>query len=339
MLNNTKILIGILIVIGALTYWVVQNSNDLEHQQTQPLIPEWQKNDELINEVDQIKLTQNGEELVLLKQNKGWQLNGGFYASIEPLFKLIQSLKSAKIIEAKTANPDKHEQLQLAENNLVVSLYQGSDLKQALHIGKRSTAGLTFVRRVGDEQTFTVNGLEPISFSVDSWAMKTILDVAANEIQMITIKPSEGELIQVTRGLENASFQLENIPEGYQLNATASLNQLANGLSRFMIDEAIPVESWPETIDEITEVPANLTATYQMTSGQTISMDVYQQEEDFVLTIESNEHPHYQGWFFKIPEYKYNALNRKMSEFIELIPAEVEESIDVDETETLGNAH
>ncbi len=339
MSSNTKILIVLLITIGALAFWVVQNRNDFDSQQTQPLIPEWQNNDEPVSQVDQIKLAQNGEELVLYKQLNGWQLNGGFYASIEPLFKLIQSLKAAEIIELKTANPEKHAQLELSASHLVVSLFQGSELKQAFHIGKRTTAGLTFVRRVGDDQTFTVEGLEPISFSADNWALKTVLDVAANDVQMVTIKPSEGDMIQIMRSPENLSFELQNIPVGYQLKVTASLNQLANGLSRFIIDEAITAESQPELFGEDTEMPTQLTATYQLTSGVAIDINVYQQADTYVLTIDSDAYPHYQGWVMKIPEYKFSALNRQLSEFIELIPAESEVATDAVEGGADGMPH
>ena len=318
MLSNMKVLIGLLIMIGGLAYWVSQTQNNINLQQ--PLIPAWQQDDEQISAIDQVILSQGDEQLVLTKTAGNWQLNNGFYASIEPLFKLMQSLKAAEIIETKTANPEKHAQLELADDDLKVSLYQAGEVKLALQVGKQSTAGMTFVRFAGEDQTYTVNGLEPISFSQDSWTLKTVLDIAPEDVKAVTLKPVEGEVITVNRNPESGALQLLDIPDGYQLQANAYLDQLVGGLSRLMIDDALPAESWPASTTEMAEVPAQLSASYLLQSGQQITIDVYQQDEDYFLTIDASQYPQYDDWVMKIAAYKYNALNRQLSEFIEPIP-------------------
>ena len=335
MLNNMKVLIGLLILIAGLAYWVTQNQPGDISQQPQPLIPAWQQDDAQISAVDKVALSQGGEQLVLTRVNDTWRLNNGFYASIDPLFKLMQSLKAAEIVEVKTANPERHAQLELADDDLKVSLSQAGELKYAIHVGKQSSAGLTFVRLEGEDQTYTVKGLDAISFNADNWALKTVLDVPAEQVMAVTLKPTIGEPIKVNRAPEGGVLQLVDMPQGYQLKANAYLDQLAAGLSRLMIDEAVPAESWPETSDDVTEVPMLLTANYQLSSGQDVNMAVHQQGDEYFMTIDSVLYPQYADWVLKIAAYKFKALNRQLSEFIEPITAP-DASADELEVETSG---
>ncbi|VAW48033.1 hypothetical protein MNBD_GAMMA02-709 [hydrothermal vent metagenome] len=331
MLSKMKVLTGLLIVMAGLAYWVLQSQNNSDADQQQLLIPAWQQDEAQIRAIDQLILAQGGEQLVLTKTGDMWQLNNGFYASIDPLFDLIQSLKTAEIIEAKTANPARHAQLELADDDLLVSLYQADQLQHTLHVGKKSTADLTFVRRAGEDQTYTVKGLKAVSFNPDSWALKTVVDIAGEDVQAVTLTSADGELITVNRNPESGVLQLADIPEGFQLQTNAYLDQLVGGLSRLMIDEAVPAESWPAATTDVAEVPAHLSATYQLNSGTVINIDVYQQDDAYFLTIDSVQYPQYDGWVMKIAEYKFKALNRQLIEFIEPVQTQnqsIEQSTD-----------
>lgn len=335
MLNNMKVLIGLLILIAGLAYWVSVSQNQLVTTY-QPLIPAWQQGDEPINAIDQVSLTKGSEQLVLTKNSDNWLINGGFYAAIEPLFDLMQALKSAEIIEAKTANPEKHAQLELAEGDLKVSLFQDGALKHAFYIGKQSTAGLTFVRLVDEDQTYTVKGLAPISFDADKWSLKTVVDVAAEAVNEVTIKPAQGDTIKVIRNTENAALQLADMPNGFKLKPNAYLDQLVGGLSRLMIDEALPAESSPLATAEGETVPLLLSANYLLASGETVNLAVYQQGESYLMTIDSDLYPQYDGWVMKIASYKFNALNRELTEFIEPVGTE-DKSLDDTSVESSGD--
>lgn len=309
MLNNMKILMGLLIVIAGLAYWVLLDNNHGEIEQKQALIPSWQDNDELINAIDHVVLSKNGETISLMKTADNWQVNDGFYASIEPLFTLLQALKNAEIIEAKTANPENHAQVELAENDLLVKLYSGGELQHALHLGKQTTSGLTFVRMADENQTYAVQGIQAVSFSQDSWLLKTVLDYAANDIIAVELTPVSGDKVMIHRDPESGSWSLDNLPADFQLQANVNLNEMAGGLSRLMIDQALPAEVDSENL--------KLSANYQLLNGIEIDINVYQQDEQYYMTIDSAHYPHYKGWMMQIAEYKFNALNRQLSDLIE----------------------
>lgn len=309
MLNNMKILIGLLIIIAGLAFWVLQQHDrvDLNHNQT--LIPEWQENNQLINTIDQVILSKNGESIVMKKDADHWQLNGGFFVSMEPLSTLFQAFMDARIIEAKTANPANHARVELADTDLKVTLMSAENTIESMHIGKTTASGLTFLRHEGEDQTFTVQGINPVSFNRDSWELKTVLDYAANDLLSVELDSVTDDKVMISRDLESGSWELANIPADFKLKDAANLGELASGLSRFMIDQALPVN--------VSEEDLQLTAKYQIQDGSEVTIKVFKPEDLYFITIDSSKHPHYQGWMMQIAEYKFNAMNRTMAEYIE----------------------
>lgn len=322
MLNDTKVWVGILIVVTGLAYWVLSDKQNHPKSEQHHLIPSFHQDEGSIDHIDQVILSQGETQLVLTRTDNSWYLDGGFYAAVDPLYKLLRAIRTAEIHEIKTANPEKHAQLNLADNDLLVSLYQGNELLHSIYIGKQSASGLTFVRRQGEEQTYLVKGLSPVSVNINQWRLKTVLDIPAAEVSAVNLKPVDGEQIHMTRNTETGSWQLMDIPGGYQLNPDAYLDQLAGGLSRLDIDNAEPVESWLNEDQKLSEVPAQLSITYQLNSGDEIMIVVYHLNDAYYLTIEADQYPQYQGWVMTVAEYKFKALNRQLLEFIEPIKAQ-----------------
>ncbi len=316
MLSNMKILLGLLLVITGLTFWVLQDNQ--ETTINQPLIESWQKNDANLAAIDQVLLSQSGEQILLQKAGNQWVLNGGFYASIDPLFNLLQSFKNAEIVEVKTANPDKHGQVELSADDLKVEFHQNNTLVNAIHVGKKSSTGLTFVRHADEDQTYAVKGLGDITFNLDSWQLKTVIDLPGVEVQSIKINNAAGSVIDVSRDLTSGQLMLNNIPDGQQMKANAALDQLANGLSRLMIDGAVPLD--------LTEKDELLLADYGLMSGDEIKLKVYQQGDVYYLLIESALYPEYADWMMEIAAYKYEAFNRQMTDFVE--PVVTQDGVD-----------
>ncbi len=310
MLSNMKVLLVLLVVIAGLAFWVLKDNQ--EPNENQPLIPEWQGKSDAMAKVNRVVISQAGEQIELQQSGNRWVLNGGFYASIDPLFSLLQSFKNAEIVEAKTANPDNHAQIELSDDDLKVEFFsdQGSD---AFHVGKKTASGLTFLRLEGEDQTYTVKALDAIVFNQDNWQLKTVLDISDEQIQSILISTAEGSEVDVSRNSEDGNFEINNLAEGFQLKADASLNQLANGLSRLMIDAAVPLD--------VVEEELKVDAKYQLVNGQEIIIKVHQKEDGHFLVIESDQYPEYAAWMMKIADYKFNAFNRSLSEFIEPVDA------------------
>ena len=320
MLNNMKVLIALLVIIAAVAFGVLSNNGEVTEQQA--LIPEWQNDEAVMNSIDLIKLSQSNDLITLKQAGDKWVLNDGFYASIEPLFRLFQSFKAAEIVEAKTANPDNHAIVELAEGDLKIEFFSGNQLLQAIHVGKKTTDGLTFVRHADEQQTYTVKGLEPVTFNQDSWQLKTVLDIAGDQIEGITIQSEANELI-VGRNADSGQWEINNMPEDHQLKASVPLDPLSNGLERLMVDGAMPVD--------VSTKQHVLTATYQLKVGAPIKIDLYEEADSYFMLIDSTEYPEYAEWMLQLASYKFNAFNRQLEEFIE--PSSQDGNADSAETE------
>ncbi len=309
MLNNVKVLLGLLIVVAGFAYLAIADKTGSEAIEERFLLADWQGSDDRIAAVTAVTLSQGGEQLAITNKDGHWVLNDGFFVAMDPLFKLLQSLKNAELVEAKTANPGKHAQLELADGDLQVAVVTADGQQQVVHLGKQTTSGLTFVRLGGDDQTYVAKGIERVIFNQDDWRLKTVLDFEPSVVTRAQLQIEGGDEIVVVRNSESNDLELLSIPAGSELKPGVYLDQLAAGLSRLMIDEAMP-----RNTDEMTLM---LTNKYQMVDGMEIEIQVYQQDENYYLTVNAPQYPQYQDWMMKIAEYKFTALNRKLEEFIQ----------------------
>ena len=312
MLNNLKFLLVLMILAAVSVYFVVRENRPATTTENKWLLPQLQNNSDLISQLKEINLYQNEESINMVKTDGEWVLNDGFFVSMNPLFGLLQSLKNAQIIEKKTANPENHAQLDLAANDLRVELKTEAELIAVLHIGKKGSAtNSIFVRMADNDQTYLVQGIDGVTFNLDSWKLKTVFDYPANQINQIKIKhiSDDSESLEIIRNTETSQFQLAEIPEGFKLRDNANLDQLASVMARFMIDEALT--------QNVSGMDHLLKHTHVLSSGSSIDLNVYKKDEDHYMTIDSDRHKKYQGWMFKIAEYKFNSLNKKLSDFIE----------------------
>lgn len=308
MLNNFKVLLGLLIVISGFAYYVTLSSN--EHVELpKHLMPTWQNDHEAMTQIDRVLLSKGEENIELSKQADGWLVNGGFYANLAPLSELMQSLKQAEVVEAKTKNPENFGQLELTDNDLKITLFKNQQVFDEIHIGKRTSSGQVFVRRAEENQTYLVKGLTPPTFNQNNWQLSTIIDVPESEVVSVTFEPADDVPFSIERNDNNDTFELANLAEDHQLKANTQLNSLATGLSRLMIDEALPLD--------LSQMDLLSTINYRLSDDSKVKLKLYQQDQQYFLTIAGEKVNRYQPWMMKIANYKFEALNQKLENLIE----------------------
>lgn len=312
MLNNFKVLLGLLIVLAGFAYYLTQSA-DNDADIPQHLMPAWQDNAQAISRIDKVVLSQGEETIELAKREENWYVNDGFFVNLSPLSEMFQSLKAAEYVEAKTKNPANFSQLELAEDDLTVSLYQGQHLLDAIHVGKATNAGNVFVRRADEVQTYTVKGLKPPTFNQNSWLLTTVVDIPAENVVGVSYDPVEGDGFSIERNSENLALTVVDMPETHQLKSVNELNNLAGGLTRLMIDEALPVD----LADKILQT----TVSYQLSDGTAVLLKLYRQDEEHFLTVSGDKMNRFKPWMMKVATYKFDALNKKLEDVIEPMPA------------------
>ena len=306
MLNNMKALVGVVLILAGFVYFLV-NSNAVNEPAGEGawLLPQLQG--DVTGQLTELQVAKGDEVLVLIKKGQDWYVKGGFYADTAPMMQLLQALRSAQKIEAKTSNPENFKQLELSDKDLKVTLKSTDKVLAAVHLGKKAiTPGGSFARLAGDDQTWLVTVIEQVAFMTDEWQLKTIIDEKADNLVQVRIDNGSDDVLEIKRGATTGAWELINVPESKQAKVGSSLLSVASGLASFSIDAAMPLD--------LADKSLKVTANYTRTDASVIEVKLYQHAADYFVTLDLEK---YQGWMFKVPSYKFDALNKSMAEFIE----------------------
>ncbi len=103
------------------------------------------------------------------------------------------------------------------------------------------------------------------------------------------------------------------------VKAEINLDNFANGLQKFNIESA--------TSRNNELMNPSLSVKYQLFSGMQYQLNIFHEKELYYLNIDlentetaSDEETQIQNWTYVIPSYKFNALNKKLSDIIVAIP-------------------
>jgi len=132
--------------------------------------------------------------LTVHKQNEQWTVaeRANYPADISKLRRLLQSLADAKIIEEKTSNPASYpvigveDPLKPEAGGAEVSIGV-ADGKHAVIVGKSSPEG-SYVRRAGEEKSFSVAPAISVDAEPRFWIDTKLLDLKTADIQKVDMK-------------------------------------------------------------------------------------------------------------------------------------------------------
>lgn len=315
MKHNLKSLLGLAIILGGLAIYVLMSSDDQNITDDPGFLLPALQDQSTVAGLTQINISEAGETTALTRSGEDWVVDGGFYADTEPMVRLISGLRGAQKLEAKTKNPENFPRLGLDDNGLRVTLRSGEDVIADVHLGEKGThPGTAFVRMAGQQQSWLVNGTDSIQSQVTDWSLKTVLDHGPEDIAQVTIDNGSNDVIKVQRNAQSGQLEVVNLSDDQQLKANVHVSQFASGLSRFTIEEAHKVN--------LTDKTEKIKVSYQLTHGDYIKVTAYTRlessdetsEQTYWATIDSDK---YRDWMFKIPKYKFDALNKSLSEFVE----------------------
>ncbi|HHL31919.1 MAG TPA: DUF4340 domain-containing protein [Oceanospirillales bacterium] len=326
MQNNFKLLIAILLVLSVVSYFVINNNSSKQTTESPMLVPELQ---DMINKVDGIVISKNDKSIHLEKQDDSWRIAEveNFLADTNKVATLLLDLRKLTLKQMKTSNPENYGRLQLAEAGADAAtrivLKNASSQFADISIGKQAqkTQG-TYVRKNAEKQSWLAEGVVNVNLDKNYWMITDILDVDRSRIKSVTFKPVATEAFSISKLTPNdTAFVLDNIPVNKRLKATADLNNYANGLQKLSIDSATQKQQIPEE-------KLVLTVVYQLFSGMTYQLDLFKDGDKHQLTLHlenADDSAEFdkklQNWLFTIPSFKFDALNKKLTDLIEDIPA------------------
>ena len=246
--------------IGAITTVLVQPSTGPVAYIDEPAFPELRAKPDAVMRVT--IMTKDGA-ITLNRTSPGtWAASDAFDypAANEKINRLVRQLNDMRLIEAKTANAERFERLEVedvtenAESRLIrLEDASGAVLAEAL-IGKRlfrltgdANSG-TYIRRPGEAQSWLASGGFDLDPNIEAWLDQIVVEIDRNEVSRIEITPAGEESYSVSREAAGGVLEFDAIAEGESPKEGVNLDELASAMTSVRlasVKKEVDV-AWPE---------------------------------------------------------------------------------------------
>jgi hypothetical protein len=320
------LLIAALVVITGALY-LAKERNQPQETQGVALLPS------LANDLNTVTavLVRKGSAtptLTLHKTGERWTVaeRADYPADVAKIRKLLLSLRDAKIVEQKTADPARFSTIGVedpAAGEPATPTALGAEVtvvapgrKYAVIVGKPVGEG-TFVRRVGENQTY---GVEPaISMETEPrfWIDSRLLDVPVALIQSVDVKPAAGAAYSLHRlNPADNSYSLDGVPAARKALDAQALAPGPTTFSSLTAEDVAPAGN--VDFGQASQVVVTLTDGNIITLTGTVNADKHWLEvkatKDAALTAKT------QGRAVEIASYRYDAIFKPLEQL--LVPKE-----------------
>jgi hypothetical protein len=252
---NQKTLIGLAIAaLIAIVAAVVLNQRSQPRseggEQTVYLAPALRDH---VNDIAKVIVTgaDNKTVATLIRGAGGWTLTekGGYAVDTGKLREFLLKLADAKLLEQKTSNKDKYAALGVEDiaakdaKGLQVELDGPAQPLKVIVGNANQRGGGTFVRRVGEAQSWLASVTLNAPKDAAEWLKKDLADIAANRIEAVTISRADGKNVRIYKDAAgDANYKLADIPKGREAGSEFSTNGLAAALSGLRFDDVVPAK-------------------------------------------------------------------------------------------------
>lgn len=243
---------------------------------------------EQINQVNGIRLLTGDETegVTLERDDTGWtvQQRFGYAADAGAIRSLLLKLAQARVVEAKTSNPELYSRLGVEDvgagsGNGVLLEIDGPTPPRKLIIGDVETrAGDgTYVRGQDETGSYLISEELRPERKAEKWLDPELLDIPPALIKSVTIRHADGETVRLL-GLDG-HLALANIPEGRELSSPAATSPIGRGLENLRLQDVMPAARFDGG-------EALAVITYQLTDGRLITVDAWQVGNDRYIALE-----------------------------------------------------
>ena len=291
-----------------------------------------------------LEIIRNGAEWTLTERN-------AYPIAAVKARRLVQALSDAKILEEKTADPTKYaalsvEDVSAAEAKGVRIELEGPATPVNLIVGKDGPSGkASYVRRVGDTQSWLVNTQLSASPEIGDWLDKEIINVSSDRIQSVAVAIEGQKPYSAAKSTRaDADFKVEPLPKGKALSSPSAANSAATALMSLSLDDVVPKA-------DVTSSKAVAQATYKSFDGLVVQVDGYKKDDKRYIALtptydaalaekfhiktdadakakaDAAAAPNVEeeaktaaakvaSWAYQIPDYKYDAIFRPLDEML-----------------------
>ncbi|MGN6518373.1 MAG: DUF4340 domain-containing protein [Dokdonella sp.] len=248
---NQKTLIGLaiaaLVAIGAAI--ALNHSSRPQSGQAETsayLVPELRDH---VNDIAKVVVTgAEGKVAATLERGpNGWTLTekGGYPADTGKLRAFLLKLADARRVEQKTSNKDKYALLGVEDvtakdaKGVQVEL-DGLAKPVVLVVGNSDPRGGTYVRVVGQPESWLVSGSLNVDRNGSDWLRKDLADIAATRIESVAITHADGGKVSIAKNAEgDPNYVLAGVPKGREAGSEFAINGLASTLAGLRFDDVV----------------------------------------------------------------------------------------------------
>ncbi len=292
-----------------------------------------------ISKVVAIQVRQGEESLTLEKAGATWGIKdrGGYPADFSKIRTILVGLSEAGLLESKTRRSDRYAVLELedpavkgAKSRLVRLTGDKGEALAEVVLGKKrqevfgaGKAG-TYVRKPGDPQTWLADAELNASVSAKEWMKTTLLSLDPAKVSRITIAvPGEPPLkIEREGGTPEGKLAFVGFPPaGKKLQEANAADNLARAVTSIDLEDV-------RKLDGVAKGGAVATVTIEGKEQPAVTLNMRKDGETHWLSVTATGEGEVgkaaeelagrtQGWEYKIPDYKANAILKKRADLLE----------------------
>ncbi len=289
--------------------------------------------------VKEVVVTQGGEVKTFRLDGDQWGLaeSDGYPVHNNLVTKVMFGLSNMEYLDAKTALPKRHADLQLeppttraANSQQVVLKSAGGDVIAELLVGRanyflpETTTGGMYVRKPDENQTWLVRGLVDIGVEPRDWLQRDIIDMPLNDVQRVEVTHPDGE-VQLIRPNPDVTggFEFENMPDGMKLKSEFAPRNIAAVINSFVLNNV-------RASSNVTLDPAQAyTGVYTLNGDVQLTLRMWQRDGTQYLRLSAayeGDDPNSEavknvaeinaradGWTYLVPEYQFEQISKKFS--------------------------
>ncbi len=212
-------------------------------------------------------------------EDGGWTIaeKAGYPADVEKVRQTLISLAEARVVEAKTANPEFHDRLgvEAVENDAaggVAVMLTGSDEPVNVIVGDSEGSSQVYVREADEAQSFLIDRDPEVGRDTTDWLATEIIAIEGSRVARVTVTHPDGEVVSVFKDdPEQSNFNVDAIPPDRELQYASIANVMGTVLANLRLQD---VESLTDT-----EVPVTVTEFFTF-DGLAITAESFELAEE-----------------------------------------------------------
>jgi hypothetical protein len=287
--------------------------------------------------IARIELKQGEKTLTLARDKDSWSLadRADYPVKPEAVRGLLIKLAQAELVEAKTRSKDRLGLLELedpgakdAKSHLVRLVDdKGAVLAETVVGKKRSDAfgsgkSGTYVRKPAETQTWLANADIDVPMAVRDWVQPSLIDIPAAKIGNLTIEIPGEEPLKIVRDAADAGkHALVGMPDGKKLKDGAAIASIVRGAGAIELEDVRKASGAPTADASVAKLEAD--------GGLAVTLRLRKEGEDTWLSVEATGADdeakktaeeimrRTQGWEFKVPAAKAQAILKRRADLFE----------------------